>query len=201
MLHKFNYRKYCQAAIFLLLAYCTPTVILAQDSALKIPAEVKSFVGKGDHAIALKSADLNGDGTQDFILVTEKKMADTMGEDADNERTLMIITRDREGKLKLAKSNKQVVYCKSCGGAFGDPFEGVEAKPNSFTVSNYGGSAWRWSETYQFNYSRIDKTWQLVRAESQSFNALDPNKVKTKIRTPKKFGKIDIADFDVDKIR
>lgn len=113
----------------------------------------------------------------------------------------MILTRDVAGKLKLAKSNRQVVYCKSCGGAFGDPFAGVEVERNSCTVNNYGGRAWRWSESYRFNYSRIDKTWQLVRAESASFNSLDPNKVKIKIRTTKNFGKVDIADFTVELIR
>jgi hypothetical protein len=108
----------------------------------------------------------------------------------------MILTREMSGKLKLAKSNNQAVYCKSCGGAFGDPFAGVEVKRGQFTVNNYGGSAWRWSESYQFNYSRRDKTWQLVRAVSESFHASDPNKIKTKILTAKNFGKINLADFD-----
>ncbi|MEP7038733.1 MAG: hypothetical protein ABI891_10335, partial [Acidobacteriota bacterium] len=121
--------------LFLFVLCFAPTIVRAQTDELKIPAEVQEFIGKTDHAIALESADLNGDGTQDFILVTEKKTAETRGEDADNERTLMILTRNADGKLKLVKSNKQVVYCKSCGGSFGDPFEGVEAKPNSFTVS------------------------------------------------------------------
>ena len=113
----------------------------------------------------------------------------------------MILTGDRAGKLTLVKSNVEVVYCKSCGGAFGDPFDGVEAKRGQFTVYNYGGSAWRWGERYQFNYSRIDKTWQLVRVEEISYNSTEPQKnYKTKILTPKKFGKIDIADFDVGKI-
>ena len=178
-----------------------PAIMRAQENELKISAEAREFIGKNDRAIALEAADLNGDGTTDFILVTEKNTADTMGEDRDNERTLMILTRDREGKLKLVKSNKQAVYCKSCGGVFGDPFASLEVKPNSFTVNNYGGSAWRWGESYQFNYSRTDKTWQLVRAESESYHTSDPNKVKTKIRTPKSFGKIDIADFDPEKIR
>ena len=201
MLSENNRKNYCLTTIFLLLVCCAPQMISAQDDALKIPAEVKPFIEKGSAAIAVETADLNGDGTMDFVLVTEKTTATTMGEDADSERTLMIITRDAGGKLKLAKRNSEVVYCKSCGGVFGDPFAGIEVKRNSFTVNNYGGSAWRWSESYQFNYSRIDKTWQLVRAESESYHTSDPNKVKTKIRTPKNFGKIDIADFKVDSLK
>ena len=202
MFREIDYRKYCLTMILLLLACYAPTIISAQDSALKIPAEVKPFVEKGAAAIAVESADLNGDGTMDFVLVTEPLKPEAKSdEDNGDERTLSILTRDREGKLTLAKSNREVVYCKSCGGVFGDPFAGIEAKRNSFTVNNYGGSAWRWSESYQFNYSRIDKTWQLVRAESENYHTSDPNKVKTKIRTPKTFGKIDIADFKIDSLK
>ena len=198
----FDRRNFCLTTVFLLLACCAPLVVSAQDSAARIPAEVKPFIEKGAQAIAVESADLNGDGTMDFVLVTEPLKPEAKSdEDNGDERTLSILTRDREGKLTLAKSNREVVYCKSCGGVFGDPFAGIEAKRNSFTVNNYGGSAWRWSESYQFNYSRIDKTWQLVRAESENYHTSDPNKVKTKIRTPKTFGKIDIADFKIDSLK
>ncbi len=190
-----------QTVGFLFVLCLAPAIVRAQTDELKIPSEAAQFIGDGDHAVALESADLNGDGTKDFILVTEKKTAQANDEEIESERTLMILTRDGAGTLKIAKTNKEVVYCKSCGGAFGDPFDSVEAKRGQFTVVNYGGSAWRWSEIYQFNYSRIDKTWQLVRVESNSYNTLDPNKIKTKIRTPKSFGKIDIADFDLNKIR
>jgi hypothetical protein len=188
--------------LLILIALCVaPAIVRAQTDKLKIPAEVQEFIGKGDHSIALEAADLNGDGTMDFILVTEKITAKTNDEEADSARTLMILTRTADGKLNLVKSNKQVVYCKSCGGSFGDPFDGFAAEKNSFTVHNYGGSRWRWSDVYQFDYSRRDKTWQLVLFQHSSYNSLDPNKVKTKTLTPKKFGKVDIADFDFEKFR
>lgn len=203
MLRAFNCRNFCLTTVLLLLACCcAPLVVSAQTSELKIPAEVKPFVEKGAAAIAVESADLNGDGTIDFVLVTEPLKPEAKSDDDNgDERTLSILTRGADGKLTLAKRNREVAYCKSCGGVFGDPFDSIEAKRGSFTVNNYGGSAWRWSESYQFNYSRIDKTWQLVRAESQSYHTSDPNKVKTKIRTPKTFGKIDIADFKVDSLK
>lgn len=81
----------------------------------------------------------------------------------------------------------------------GDPLMGVTAGPGSFTINNYGGSAWRWEANFTFNYSRIDKTWQLVRVEHESFHAMNPDKVKQSVeRPPYDFGKIDIADFDAD---
>lgn len=197
MSRKFNCRDFCLTTLFLLLACGAPLDVSAQTSELEIPAEVKPFVEKGAAAIAFESADLNGDGTTDLVLVTEPlKPEATSDEDNGDERTLLIIVRDRAGKLTLAKHNDKVVYCKSCGGVFGDPFAGIEVKRKGFIVNNYGGSNWRWSESYEFGYSRLDKTWQLVRAVEEAFNALEPEKVKTKIRTPKNFGKIGISDFD-----
>ena len=176
-----------------------PIVVSAQESGIEVPAGVKPFVAKDKAVLAVESADLNGDGTKDYILVVENaKAAD--GEGADDKRTLLILTTEVSGKLKLVKTNDKVVFCRRCGGVFGDPFAGITAKQNTFTVDNYGGSNWRWSYSYTFNYSRIDKTWQLVKAVEDSFNALDPKKYKTKTYTPKNFGKIDIADLDPDKI-
>lgn len=151
--------------------------------------------------IALEKADLNGDGKTDFLVVTER--AKIEGEEfPGDERSLIILIRKSNGKLEIAVRNEQVVYCSSCGGVFGDPFAGVTVKRNSFTVNNYGGSNLRWSESYQFNYSRIDKSWQLVQVEENSYNSTDPEKTtKSKIFTPKKFGKINIADFSIDLLK
>ncbi|MCY7346241.1 MAG: hypothetical protein LH614_08490 [Pyrinomonadaceae bacterium] len=143
---------------------------------------------------------MSGDGRTDFLVVTER--AKIAGEESPgDERSLFILVRGANGKLNIAGQNETIVYCRSCGGAMGDPFAGVEVRRMSFTVNNYGGSNLRWSESYQFDYSRRDKTWQLVRAVSESFNALEPKKVKTKIRTPRNFGRFDLSDFDPEKIR
>ncbi len=173
-------------------------MIAAQETDLKIPAEVAPFVEKDTKAIALEAADLDGDGTQDFVLVLEHTQSKS--EDEEGPRSLLVLTRGADKKLTLAKRNDHgVVYCRTCGGVFGDPFEGVETGLKTFTVNMYGGSSWRWAANYKFNYSRIDKTWQLVRAEDISYHTSDPDKVKTKIYTPPKdFGKIDINDFNPD---
>lgn len=146
---------------------CVASMMVAAQEPIKIPAEVTPFVEKGTTAIALEKGDLNGDGREDFIL------------------------------LALTKRNERIVMCSQCGGIFGDPFEGVVAGRNTFSVEHYGGSGVRWKYSYKFNYSRIDQTWQLVRVEELSYQTSNPNKGKTQIYTaPKDFGKIDIADFD-----
>jgi hypothetical protein len=141
---------------------------------------------------------LNGDSREDFILVLEKgnPVKDENGFPI-NQRPFLILLRGADGKLTLAKRNERIIMCSECGGIFGDPFEGVGAGRNTFIVEHYGGSAWRWKYSYKFNYSRIDKTWQLVRVEELTYHTSDPNKVKAKLYRPQKdFGKIDIADFD-----
>ena len=170
----------------------------AQEGELKVPAEVAPFVEGGTKAIAVEKGDLNGDGREDFILVLEKESPakDEYGFPS-KQRPLLILLRGADGKLTAAKRNERIVMCSECGGIFGDPFEGITAGRNTFTAEFYGGSAWRWKYSYKFNYSRIDKTWQLVRVEELSYHTSDPDKMKTRIYTPPKdFGKIDIADFD-----
>ena len=188
-------RKIVAISIWLCVA---SLVVAAQDKDLKVPPEVAPFVESGTKAIALEKADLNGDGSEDFVLVLEKEKP---AKDADDfpvgQRPLLILLRGADGKLKVAKRNERIVMCSQCGGVFGEPFEGVIAKTNTFSVEHYGGSSWRWKYSYKFNYSRIDKTWQLVRVEEINYHTSNPNKATTKIYTPPKhFGKIDIADFD-----
>jgi hypothetical protein len=184
-------------AIFIWLCVAA-LIIAAQESEFEVPAEVAPFVESGTKAIALEKADLNGDGRGDFILVLEKENPD---KDEDgfpvNQRPLLILLRGADGKLSSAKRNERIIMCSKCGGVFGDPFDGVLAGRNSFSVEHYGGSNWRWKYSYKFNYSRIDKTWQLVRVEALHYHTSDPDQVETKIYTPPRhFGKIDVADFD-----
>ncbi|MDQ3129825.1 MAG: hypothetical protein M3Q99_03555 [Acidobacteriota bacterium] len=190
-------------AIILIVTIClTGLTCYAQSDDLKIPAEVKPFIEKGTKAIALESADLNGDKTKDYILVLEKlnPEKDEYGSPI-KQRPLLIIIRDNQNKLSAVKRNEKMVMCSECGGAMVDPFEGVEVGDKTFTVHHYGGRGTRWSVRYKFNYSRINKTWQLFEVKNESYSTADVNKVKTKVLTPKNFGKIDVDGFDPEKLR
>jgi hypothetical protein len=167
-----------------------------------LPAEVKPFIEKNTRVLVLERADLDGDGRQDYIMVLEKQRTSAQDDDMeDGQRPMLLLVRDAGGVLKLARRNDKIILCEKCGGAFGDPFDasgGIEAKPKSFTVNHYGGSASRWTTAYRFNYSRIDHAWQLVQAQETTFHSAEPEKsLKEKIyKPPKDFGKIDFADFD-----
>lgn len=171
---------------------------IGSDDVSQLPAELGAFVESGTQAIYFAQSDLDGDQRLDALLVLEPV---TQPKDAEfvegPARTLLLLRRGPNGQLRVAKRNDKLVYCATCGGVMGDPFQGIEAGLKSFRVSHYGGSSWRWTADYQFNYSRKDDTWQLVRVEESSFHASDPDKLKQRVYTPPKdFGKIDLADFD-----
>ncbi|MGH8500377.1 MAG: hypothetical protein ACRERV_16445, partial [Methylococcales bacterium] len=102
----------------------------------QIPEEVRIFVESGTLPIALEKADLNGDGREDFIMVLEPLRSDpTVLNEA--RRPLLILVRESDDRLKLAKRNDRIVYCAACGGVMGDPFLGVEVGLKTFEVSHY----------------------------------------------------------------
>lgn len=164
----------------------------------EIPADVKPFVESRTRVLVLKRADLNGDGRMDILLVLEMQPAQAVDPPIeDRQRPLLLLIRQPDGSLTAAKRNDMIVYCSTCGGAMGDPFVTVKAARNSFTIGHYGGSAWRWGNSFTFGFSRRDNTWQLVEVAEESFHALDPKEKTPRVyKPPKDFGKIDIADFD-----
>ncbi len=151
---------------------------------------------EGTCPLSVTSADLNGDSILDVVLVIENQKVTSASAEI-GQRQLLILTGQPDGVLRKAKTNNRIVYCSTCGGIMGDPFVGVQAGPKTFTVSHYGGSAWRWEVDYKFDFVPDNTTWRLVRVEERSFHASQPAEVKTKIFiSPKDFGKIDIQNFD-----
>ena len=160
--------------------------------------ELRPFVLPGTKPIAVERADLNGDGRLDVVLVLERQKARADDDDIEEgQRPILILVRQADGTLALAARNDAAALCSTCGGAMGDPFMGILVGPRTFTVLNYGGSGWRWSAHFRFDYSRRDDAWQLVRVTQSSFHAGAPERAKTTVRRPPRdFGKIGFADFD-----
>jgi len=164
-----------------------------------ISDELKQIISPQEQLLAFVAADLNDDGLMDYVFVVENKESEVKNNEFDQgSRTLKIAIGFPDKSLKIVKISKNVVLCRTCGGSF-DPFDpsGLTASKKTFSVSHYGGTGERWSNTYQFNYSRRDDTWQLVYVEETTSDVSDHNKIKTKnYHPPKSFGKIDISEFD-----
>jgi hypothetical protein len=163
----------------------------------RIPDELAAFVLPETRALCAADADLNGDGLRDYVLVLEKvsERAYDPGKEH-GERPLLVLVREPGGALRVASRNDRVVYCAACGGVFGDPFEGVEARAGTFTVYHYGGSAWRWRADYTFRYVPAAGTWRLWKVIELSYHAPRPEKLQETIFiAPDHIREIDLADF------
>lgn len=170
------------------------------EPGFQFPEEAESFVEAGMKAIAYVKGDLNGDDLPDYIIVLEKPLEDSSPDT--NERTTLIIVRDGDGKLRLAARNDRVVFCGGCGGGMGDPFDNVTVERGAFSITNRGGNRERWIQSFDFKYSRRDKTWQLIRVEEMNYDSVNLKTISSKKYTPPRhFGKINFADFDPDNFK
>jgi hypothetical protein len=167
-----------------------------------LPAAVSGFVPQGYVPLQAVSGDLNLDRFKDVILVV--KHPDESNQDPglnydQPKRPLLILIGQSDGSYKLAAQSQNAVYCFHCGGVFGDPFEGITIKRGFFSVEHYGGSNWRWTKVITFRYSPADKNWYLHRIGSISYHTSDPNKMKSRAKTVKNFGKVRFEKFDLYK--
>lgn len=171
--------------LFLVVATVTPAF------AAELPAPLAKFAA-GSEVLAVERGDLDGDGTIDAIVVTEREIAEN-----EHPRTLSVFLLDDAGNWTRAAKSDKAVLAREDGGMLGDPFQGVSIEKRRFTISHYGGSSWRWSNDVTFAWSRRDRTWQLVEVDSRSFHASDPATEERKRETPPRdFGKIGIEEFD-----
>lgn len=148
----------------------------AQDPS--VPKELQPFVPLGFTVLDFRKGDINYDKRADYVVVLRRQGEDTLmaGVSLDDPpaRPLVLITRQANGKLVKAAENGELVLCRECGGVMGDPYQGVEIVPGGFKVDFYGGSSWRWADTYLFRYDRRLKKWMLEQHQSTSFHAGDP---------------------------
>ncbi len=176
------------------------TPLSAQPDTPTIPAKIKSFITLGYEALDLKEKDLNGDGLKDYLLVLKIIGEDTITFDNpawDQPRPLLLITGQPGGKYKVFATNKEAVYCRSCGGAMGDPYEGITIiQPGEFTIGHYGGSSWRWMDAISFRYDKVKKNWFLQTHTTTSFQAGDPEvTAKKAVITRSETGDITFAAY------
>lgn len=130
--------------------------------------ELLSFIPEKHKIIGIYPGDINNDKTEDIILVTgnEQLTADSTVP----MRTTTLLVRHKNRQLQKAASNHNVVLCDDCGGAFGNPFTGIDIKDGTFTVNHYGGSATRWTVSFSFIYDSKNRNWYLKQISRSWFN-------------------------------
>lgn len=151
-----------------------------------MPEAAQKLLPDNGSILASVTADLDGDGTSDFLIAFEY---------LDAVRELIVVV-NKAGKYKIAARSKRAVLCAECGGVYGDPFVRIWAEKKKFGVDHFGGSNWKWSNNSVFGYSRRDNRWQLVEFQSANYD-LDANAEEEHLK-PADFGLINLEEFDID---
>lgn len=101
--------------------------------------------------------DVTDDGIEDHLLKLIEDKPATDKEDAPNERSraLLIVTADKEGKLRVAALTDKLLQCTLCGGAFygvGEAPANISLAKGVIIVQQDHGSRWVSDMTFRFRY-------------------------------------------------
>lgn len=176
---------------------CLSSTAMAQEK--KLPEELKPFIPAGYEMLDFVTGHLDNDNSNDAILILKVAGEDSIT-DSEPNRPLLLLTRNKEGKLLIAKRNDKMVMCRQCGGVFGDPYEKTEINNQGFSISFYGGSNWRWGYDYQFTYDVKLKDWILAREKQISYLNTEPElQIKETVIEADETGIISFTDFSINR--
>jgi hypothetical protein len=174
---------------------------LTKESIMATVKEILTHIPDGYLIIDTCSGDLNLDNNEDLLVLLAKKGEDSLSRLVDDpvKRRLLVLISDKENHFNLAAQSDNAVYCYSCGGVLGDPYQQMVIKNGYFSVENYGGSRYRWTRIVTFKYSPADSTWLLHKDGHETEDTMGEEKPTKKVYTAKDFGKVTFADFDIYK--
>ncbi len=184
--------------IFIFFFLCN--VVIAENIFQNKPLFNTEVIPSGYAILDSASGDLNLDQYSDLILILKKNNEDSSDAENPGRRPLLILLGQEDKSYKLVTKSDNAVYCSTCGGTMGDPYQDLVIKNGSFSMYFYGGSAWRWSRSLTFKYSKKENDWLLSEDKNESFHTTDPNNFTSKTKTSKDFGKILFINFDINKI-
>ena len=191
-----------QTFIILLLLFFVSQISLARQKSLSdtiiLPEKILKFIPKGYALIDTVMGDLNLDKFQDIILVLKTIGEDTAFDATEYKRPLLLLLGQADETFQLAARNDNVVYCYQCGGAFGDPYDGVTIKKGAFAVYHFGGTNDRWSNEITFKYSKVDSTWYLFKIVDKGWNVFHLDKIDSMVKTKKDFGTVSFEKYNPD---
>lgn len=107
--------------------------------------------------------DLDKDGIEELVVAfnTEKEKEDNF-ESIPRE---IIIYKKENHNWSVWKKSGQALYGSRDGGMMGDPFEEIEIENGILSISQNGGSSWKWGHTDKYRYQ--DGAFYLIGYSSQ----------------------------------
>jgi hypothetical protein len=128
------------------------------DSLSKIPPPLRdsSVIPAHYQIMDAVYGNLNLDEFTDAILVLHHSDEEWMDERA---RPVLILLGDSSRNYHLALRNDHLTSPKVDGQMFGEPYNGIEIDSGTFIIRHYGGSRFRWTYDYQFEYDPAKQNW------------------------------------------
>ncbi|CAE6782791.1 hypothetical protein [Xanthomonas arboricola] len=127
--------------------------------AATLPAAAANVLPAGQSVMRVASADLTGDGRQDYVVALRASAEQTLRADgrAAPARTLLVLVATADGGVVEAARNTRVIFKADEGGQC-DPFldgeQGLVAKGAYFTVQNGVACGQHWTDYITFRYDR-----------------------------------------------
>lgn len=133
---------------------------LRADSIARIPPALpdSSFFPEGYVIRDIVYGNLNLDPYTDAIIVL-RSVAEQPGSFCEVPRWFFILTGNSKDSFSLAFKSKTVTPAQEAGQMFGEPYNGIEIDSGTFIVRHYGGSRFRWTCDYVFEYDDTKQTW------------------------------------------
>jgi hypothetical protein len=138
---------------------------------------VNDFVPPGWKLEEQVAGDLNGDSSPDYALkLVEDKLAKTDDGDAsERQRVLVIVLKNKDGKLSRAAVADRLLQCTRCGGAFYGVMESpanVQIEKGVLSVEQDHGSREMTDLTYRFRYEPGSNRFALIGFDITSHDRL-----------------------------
>src|SRR5205085_10003267 len=184
-------KRYFALSVLALFLACliSPARSLAQGDRTRInkssiPAvagAVNNFVPAGWKIEEQVTGDLNGDTVPDYALklVEDKPAKDKDDMATERQRALIIVLRNKEGKLTRAAVTDSLLQCTRCGGAFYGVVEApanVKIEKGVIIVEQDHGSRDLTNTTYRFRYDADTQRFILI-----VFDFADADRVTGKV--------------------
>jgi|GEM_PF-926901 len=158
--------------------------------------EINGYIPLGFSVIDQQSADVNGDGSPDWLVILQKEGEQFISAGIENPslRPFLVLLRGNDGIIDRVLQNDNIVLCIDCGEGSEDPLMGLTVNEDSFTISQKGGSSWQWERSLTFGMNPSNEL-VLVEDKNVSYRRSKPDKKNEIVETSEDFGVVYFKDF------
>ncbi|GAE90288.1 hypothetical protein [Acetivibrio straminisolvens] len=123
------------------------------------------------YPLFLTRGNINHDSYEDVIITFEIDTPQDGIEAYGNSRVTLILFGSKDGYVKYGEVEGLIT---SNGGLFGKPIVSTNIDNGTISISQYGGSAWRWNVISTYQYDKTDKRIYLIKQETSNYHNVSP---------------------------